>query len=347
MGTTFVSIHIYENNAIEDSFFKFSSFSDGWQTNVTDLSEIDFNTIFKNVKRISKTCDAPVLWFSVNDSDYMDFAFYVKGKLSAKYSFESKNLYGIPGLIGLGEGNKKRLSNILQAADIDERIALLEEYFGVCLLPFPECFATPEILKRERSDRLYLEYTKKNKAIMKAGASISAKIVAEYDGKLFANVFGEHETVKEHCFLYGYKDENDQLAPVRFCGGALEPITAEEFNTDRIPDQIKQDEFEIKFGGVCSVTFKDKSPEAYVGKTMNLPNGYFPFGFDSKERLVLCSERGIAVVNKNLEIIAKVSLKGDIDDMVDDYILTTTGGSFFAYLYEPNAKIRIYQLTDK
>ena len=103
----------------------------------------------------------------------------------------------------------------------------------------------------------------------------------------------------------------------------------------------------MKFGGVCSVTFTDKSPEAYVGKTMNLPSGYFPFGFDSKERLVLCSERGIAVVNKNLEIIAKVSLKGDIDDMVDDYILTTTGGSFYAYLYEPNAKIRIYQLTDK
>ena len=91
MGTTFVSIHIYENNAIEDSFFKFSSFSDGWQTSVTDLSEMDFNTIFKNVKRISKMCDAPVLWFSVNDSDYMDFAFYVKGKLSAKYSFESES----------------------------------------------------------------------------------------------------------------------------------------------------------------------------------------------------------------------------------------------------------------
>lgn len=347
MGTTFSSIHIYGNDAIEDSVLEFRSFSEGWQTCITDLSEIDFNTVLKNVKRISKTIDTPVLWFSVNDSDYFDFVFYVKGKQAAKYSFESKNLYGIPDLIGLAKGNKKRLSNILQAADIDERIALLEEYFGVCLLPFPECFGMPESLKRERSDRLYLEYTKKNKEIMKAGASIAANIIAEYDGKIFADVFGEHETVKEHCFLYGYKDENDQLTPVRFCGGALEPITIEEFYKDRIPNQRKQDKFEMKYGGICSVTFKDKAPVAYIGKTMNLPDGYFPFEFDSKERLILVSDRRIAIVNENLEIIAKVSLKGDIDDMVDDYILTTTGGSFFAYTYEPNAKIRIYQLTDK
>ena len=174
MGTTFSSIHIYVNNAIEDPFLEFRSFSDGWQTCITDLSEMDFNTVLKNVKRISKAIDAPVLWFFVNDSDYIDFVFYVKGKQAAKYAFESKNLYGIPGLIGLGEGNKKRLSNILQAADIDEKIAMLEEYFGVCLLPFPECFVTPEELKRERSDKIYLEYTKKNKEIMKAGSDEAA-----------------------------------------------------------------------------------------------------------------------------------------------------------------------------
>lgn len=347
MGTTFSSIHVYGKDVIEDASLKFRSFSDGWQTCITDLSEIDFNTVLKNVKRISKAIDAPVLWFFVNDSDYIDFVFYVKGKIAAKYSIESKNLYGIPDLIGLGEGNKKRLSNILQVADIDEKIALLEEYFGVCLLPFPECFETPEILKRERGDRLYLEYTKKNKEILKAGASIAANVVAEYDGKLFAYVFGEHETVKEHCFLYGFKDDNDQLTPVRFCGGALEPITIEEFNKDRIPNQRQQDKFEIKYGGIFSVTFKDKSPEAYIGKTMKLPDGYCPFEFDSKGRLILVSDRRIAIVNENLEIIAKVSIKGDVDDMVGDYILTTTGGSFFAYMYEPKAKIRIYHLTDK
>lgn len=344
MGTTFASIHVYGNDDIEDSSLEFRSFSDGWQTCITDLSD---NAGLKDAKRISKKTDAPVLWFFVNDSDYIDFEFFVKGKLAAKYSMTSKNLYGIPGLIGLGEGNKRRLSNILQVADADVKIALLEEYFGVCLLPFPECFAIPQVLKRERSDRLYLEYTKKNKEIMKAGASIAANIVAEYDGKLFANVFGEHETVKEHCFLYGYKEDNDDLEPVRFCGNELEPITFEEFNKNRIPNQRKQDKFEMKYGGICSVTFKDKAPVAYIGKTMNLPDGYFPFEFDSKERLILFSDRGIAVVNKDLEIIAKISLKGDVDDMVDDYILTTTGGSFFAYMYEPKAKIRIYHLTDK
>ena len=118
MGTTFSSIHVYGKDVVEDSSLKFRSFSDGWQTCITDLSEIDFNTVLKNVKRISKAIDTPVLWFFVNDSDYIDFVFYVKGKIAAKYSIESKNLYGIPDLIGLGEGNKKRLSNILQVADI-------------------------------------------------------------------------------------------------------------------------------------------------------------------------------------------------------------------------------------
>lgn len=347
MGTTFSSIHIYGNDAIEDSTLEFRSFSEGWQTCITDLSEIDFNTVLKNVKRISKAIDAPVLWFFVNDSDYIDFVFYVKGKIAAKYSFESKNLYSIPALIGLGEGNKRRLSNILQLADADLKIALLEEYFGVCLLPFPECLAIPQVLKRERSDRLYLEYIKKNKEILKAGASIAANVVAEYDGKLFADVFGEHETVKEHCFLYGYKEDNDDLEPVRFCGKGLEPITFEEFNKDRIPNKRNQDKFEINFGGICSVTFKDKAPEAYIGKTLNLPDGFFPFEFDLKGRLILFSDRRIAIVNKDLEIIAKVSLKGDVCDIVDDYILTTIGNSFFAYMYEPKAKIVIYQLTDK
>ena len=48
MGTTFSSIHVYGNDAIEDSSLKFRSFSDGWQTCITDLSEIDFNTVLKN-----------------------------------------------------------------------------------------------------------------------------------------------------------------------------------------------------------------------------------------------------------------------------------------------------------
>ena len=272
MGTSFVSIHIFDNKEFQTSYCKFRSFSDGWQTCITDFSDKDLEYSLKVAKLISKQTSSPVLYFYIFDSDYIYFEFLQNGKIVARYSDDefstNKNLYGIPTLLGYGDGYKKRLSKILNCDDADEKTGLLEEYFGVCLLPFSECLSDFVMLKRTKDDKLYNEFVEKEKAIYSKNASIVLELVAEYKGKIFWDYFGSF-TQKEHCYLFGYESERAELTPVRFCGEQLEAISEEEFNQNRILRNYVCEFCKIEYGITCYAIFNDSAPKQYANKKMN------------------------------------------------------------------------------
>ena len=60
--------------------------------------------------------------------------------------------------------------------------------------------------------------------------------------------------------------------------------------------------------------------------------------------LVIGTKR-TAKINKY--IVSKLSIKGDATDIVDNFLLTTSGTAFFYYGYDPASKIRIYEITKK
>lgn len=352
MGTSLSSIHIFGNSAPIDCGFSFSSFSPNWQTCVDDFSEKEPDYSYQAAKFISKHIDAPVLHFGVFDSEMIWFEVLCNGKVVSRYSDDefvtNKKLFDIPPLIGYGDGQKKRLSSLLSCSDIDLKIAMLEEYLGVCLLYLPEVSDKPEMLHRDRGDILYREYQESEKALTGKTAPLRLNPIAEYPGKIFLDFFGRNhlESIKPHCFLYGYAyDNSHNLTPVRFTGKELESFDISTFSQDRIRRVHEDPRFKMHYGTPCKVTFSDDCPPAYRGKTMTLPKGFYPESFTKNNELLLQGNHRIYVVDPTLKIIAKLSIKGDIADIVDDYILTTTGDSFCGYCFEPKAKIYIYEIV--
>ena len=210
MGTSLSSIHIFGDSAPIDFGFSFHSFSPNWQTCIDDFSEKADDYPYKAAKLISKRIDAPVLHFGVYDSEKIWFEFFLNGKVISRYSDDefvsNKKLFDIPSLIGYNNGQKKRLSSLLSCSDIDFKIAMLEEYLGVCLLYLPEISDNLEIFHRERSDTLYCKYQAEEKALTGKAAPIQLRLIAEYPGKLFWDFFGLNhiQSIKPHYFLYGY-----------------------------------------------------------------------------------------------------------------------------------------------
>lgn len=354
MGTSLSSIHVFSNVVPSDCGFSFRSFSSNWQTCVDDFSEEMPDYAYKAAKIISKHTDAPVFHFGVFDSEMIWMNVLRAGKVVSRYSDDefvsNKKLYDIPALIGYGDGQKKRLSSLLSCSDIDLKISMLEEFLGVCLLYQPDVSDDPGVFRRERSDTLYRGYQKEEKMLTGKAAPISLNLIAEYPGKLFWDFFGCNHLYmrKPHCFLYGYaNDDSHNLKPVRFTGKCLEKIDSITFSQDRIHWKYEDPRFKMHYGTLCKVTFSDDCPLAYRGKTMTLPNGFYPQDFTNTDELLLQGNHRIYVLDAALKIIAKLSIKGDIADIVDDHILTVTGDSFCGYCYEPKAKIYIYKLIRK
>ena len=75
MGTTFSSIHIYSSYEVND-YPNFYSFSAGWQTYMPQEEPEDPFAFRTLAKKISRTIDAPVLWFYIFDSELLLFEFY-------------------------------------------------------------------------------------------------------------------------------------------------------------------------------------------------------------------------------------------------------------------------------
>ena len=356
MGISLTGIHIYATEAPKVDGLSFSAFSPNWQTCVNDFSDHDFGYSCYKAKQISKQIDAAILYFGVLDSEKIWFEFFRKGKSVARYSDDfmpaNKKIYDIPALVGYEDGTKRRLSNILACADVELKISMLEEYFGVCLLYTPELLNETDMLRRNRGDAIYLDYQSQEKKLTGKAAPITVKVVNEYPGKLFTNEFRKHETVKPHFYLHGFTADFDVgpsyrvLTPVQFTGAELMKSDFDTFESERIPYQPLDPRFILDYKTLCRVTFSDECPEEYRGRTMVLPNGYYPVEFLPTGELLLVGNRRIYVIDPAFKIIAKLSISENVTDVVGNFILTTTGGSFYAYCYEPNARIRIYEVVD-
>ena len=353
MGLSLTSIHISGNALPKNCELCFSSFSDGWLTCTDEISDEEPKYAYKAAKAVSKCTDSPVLYFNVFDGDIIYFEFFLNGKSAARYSNEelvaNKKLYDIPSLAGYESGHKKRLSAILACSDVDLKISMLEEFFGVCLLYLPEFRDCPELLFRRRGDTLYCQYREEEKALTGKAAPYRAVLTEEYPGKLFFHDFGAEKTKKEHCFLYGYASEDRledrPLTPVYFAGPCLEAADPKAFREGRTPLQNRDSRFQMEYGTKTAVTFSAECPDSYVGKRMTLPAGFRPIGFLPTGVLILEGKNRIFLTDDTLKIIAELSIKGEIADITGDYVLTVSGDSFCGYAYERGAKIRIYRIT--
>ncbi|MBE6946502.1 MAG: hypothetical protein E7459_10535 [Ruminococcaceae bacterium] len=356
MGTSLSSIHIFGDRSPVGCGSSFRSYSPNWLTFVDDLSEKGPDHADLVARNISKQIDAPVLLFGVFDSEMIWFTFFRNGKMASRYTDEqfisNKRLYDIPAMVGYEEGYKKRLSTILTCADTERKIDMLEEFFGVCLRYFPELSEGAEMLHVQRGDVLYKAYWEEEKKLTGKVAPMALSLLAEYPGKLFTDYFGGFKTTKDHYFLYGYAAEGSTpnskaLTPVHFDGRSLTATDAETYAQGRIPCRYGDARFQYQYGTPCKVTFSDDCPPTFCGKTMTLPGGCFPLEFLPSGELLLVGQHRILVVDDTLKVVARLSIKGDVADVLDNYILTASGGSFYAYLYEPNAKIYIYEIIKK
>ena len=352
MGTTASCIHIYGDFPKENIPFAFKSFSHGWHTCVEDFSEKDPDYPYKVARFIATKIENPVVFFCVHDSEAIFFEVTKGRKIVARYSDDStesnKKIYDIPALLGCEECGKKRLSAIFSCADTDLKVSMLEEYLGLALLYFPE--AEESELAREKSDALYLKYAEEEKLLEGKKAPFKAELIREYKGKIFLSEFGSRAMLEEHYYLLGFSEERDrELWPVHFMGNELKAVdpSKETVRVGLERDRTNEKYFSAEYKTPMKVTFKDTCPEAYRGKTMAMSSGFYPIGFLSTGEIILISRNKVYVADSTLKIIAKLTVKGDIEELADDHILTVVGNSFFYYGYEPNAKVCIYKIEKK
>lgn len=353
MGTTLTSLHIYTDKPLVDCPLPFRSFSDHWLTCTAELGAMEPTDLWKIARNLSRQSDTAVLLFDVFDSESISFLLFRDGRAHSRYTDSglsaNKKLYDIPGLVGLGDGHKKRLSSILACPDTEHKVAMLEEYLGVCLLFVPELMNEPGMLRREQGDALYQEYRRAEKANSGKAEPYNLELLTKAPGKLFFDTFGTGHLhlMRPHCFLYGYtNDESHDLYPFRFTGTALLQISPEEFYETPTRDRYQNDpRFKIKYGYPDTVTFSADCPEAFRNKTLPLPGAYFPHEFTPTGELLLSGMHRICLMDNEGKIVFRHSIKGDVTDVLDNYLLTTTGDSFCGYCYQPNAAVHIYRLS--
>ncbi|MBE5765602.1 MAG: hypothetical protein E7335_00295 [Clostridiales bacterium] len=355
MGISLSGIHIFSSVSPADCPYVFLPFSEGWQTCTEDFSETSPQEMHGIAKRISKSIEAPVLLFGVADSDSVWFSLFLSGKTVARYSDSNPSgktgIGKIAELLGYPAGNR-RLSSILKCADAEKKIALLEEYFGVCLLYAPEFCNEPEILRRSRGDMFWQKYHSAEKSLTGKSAPFRLELVSEQPGKLFLRNLPKGDDpryFKPFCFLLGYETAaGAAFHPVRFTEGKLVPISTEEFYTDQIPHFRLDPRFNHTLTlDVHTVSFSKHCPPKYHGKKLALPAGFIAKEFLPSGELLLCSKNQICIVDTTLKIAARLPCKGEFAEFADGHVLTVTHGSFYAGKYDPKAKIRIYRLTKK
>lgn len=355
MGVTISSIHVYSKDEISLPDLKFVSFSQNWYTLIAEQDTLN-STL---AKKISKLLQMPVLWFSTLDSEGIAFCFCLGGKFVSQYSDffqQSKGIFSIPSLIGYEKGHKRRISHILSCSDFDQKISLLEEFFGVCLLLFPELLTTsPAEMNCVRGEAKYLEFNEEEKKLRGKNAPVKATLISKAHGKIFYQRFKQNIGYHRHRYFYfGYDTEasaysDGNLRPIHFLNGEFIPAAEEDMSVQLVSDSSEDESFRINYDyPKVIVDCTEKAPKRYANKSLVMPNGFFPLGFDNRERIFLYNiHGGIVVMDPDNKIISRFSVKG-IPFLLDgEYILTSDQGSFFAYLYEPNSYICIYRITDK
>jgi hypothetical protein len=356
MGTTLSSLHIYTTESIDASYGIFRSFSMGWQTLLPSKETKDFMTLQRVARKLSKHLFEPVVLFGMFDSDEIILEVYHSGKRIANistYDIErNKGVFNIPSLIGYPpSGHKRRLSNIISCSDAELLTELLEEYLGVKLLIFPdEIEETPELLRQIRGEEKYNAYQQEEMKLRGKNANVQVKLLQTIPGKLFRNRFFDTSLLSPGYFMFGFDSPESQLykgnlRAVRFNQGRLDPV--EESSIPRISFTDQTYEIYKLTGSYPQIRFllSDSSPLPYRGKQLNLPQGYFPFDFNSRGQLLISNfKNGLMVMDSDGKVIAKCSIKGSTDALSDDYILTSGSTSHYAYDYSPGEFVRIYHL---
>ena len=354
MGLTLCSVHILSDEMPRIPGADFESFSNGWYT-CKNLGS--FEDDYKLARKISKITDKPVLFFFVYDSDIVSFSFLINGRKIVDFSTEStsspKGISKIPEIVGDDQkGSKRKISTLLQCADNERLISLLEEYFGLNLLFNSNDRLESADCKMEKGDRLYLEYLEDYKKICGKNAAIRAEMIKEYHGKIFMSQFGSEKYCPQFYYLFGYDTpENHKLHPVLFSGNELEPCDLKESDYN---DCISYRE-EMKLAGVSdkfdpnserySLHFDSNAPGIFQGREIVCPRGYYFFAFDDRNHILLTdNKRSFLILDCNGETVARCSVKGTPIAFRDGFILTEGPGSEFAYEYSPTDYVRIYRL---
>lgn len=360
MGTFASTIHVYTRESIPTSLGSFRCFSDGWQTMLpVEKAIIDFESDKKLARKLSKELPYPILYFWEYDSDEFGFVLFCSGKQVTIFGTdpytEAKGLFKLPEYIGYPEGNKRRLSRILSCADMEYSIAMLEEYFGVCLEVFFDLLDMPQDLIRTRSDEKYRAYLEEERRFTGKDAGIYVELTEEVFGKLEDNpVFGDFSRPKQHIFylaqFHTLAERCSPLPAVEFRHGKLMPADGSVIQKAKIKE-YDDPRFHVEFYPRTTVTFSDLSPAPYRSKCFTaLPRGYYPYDFDESDHLILQNERGdIAFMNSNGELIAKCRIKGCLMDYRDGFFLTDKDGCFdpHGWGFDPEGVLRIYRIVER
>ena len=354
MGLSLTSIHIYSDSVPADCGFNFRSFSENWFTCIDPLPCEEMKNTYSAARKLSKKTSATVLWFYLFDSDMIWMTFFKDGKTAASYTNDGftpgKKLFSIPALVGYEDGNKKRISNILACPDVLLKIEMLEEFFGVDLLFEPYLLETDQNLSRTRGDTLYKQYIQEEKPQSHRKPLMALKCIVKFPGKLYDHYFEGRWPSEKHYFLLQTKQEDGSApyVPVRFTGAGFEPCDPNHFENSAPPRFNNDPRFRIAFSadngrGKVHVEFTDQAPALFQGKAFPLPAGYFPADFLPTGEFLLSGHNRLAVVNSEKAVLANPTFKGELVDILDGHIVTTTGHSFY-YGDEPGAMIYIYQL---
>ena len=362
MAISYGSVNVYTNESIKLDDYSFMSFSENWQTLIafapkknsecTITKMADPYETQKAARKISKIYDLPVLWFYQFDEDVNAFILYVNGRQLA--SFDSSNpegkkkIFSIPQMVGYDEGGKRRLSTILDCSSIDLQTEMLEEYFGVCLLPFPEEIEeNPKSITRYRGDGAYKKYREAMKKLTGKNASIKLKLCENFKGDLAP--YESNKGIIHHYYIYRTENEvSAKRVPAHFINGKVEFISEDDLKSaEKTSDIIQYIGDSPHYNDYCedSISFKQSAPPAYANRVLTSPAGYHALGFDSKGRLLMtnANDTCVAIMDENLRMIAKHSVKGCIIDQDGDYILSLRAG---LGIYAAFPEIYIYKLYE-
>jgi hypothetical protein len=324
MGTTLGSIHILTKDLPDKLMHSIGTgaayrLSEEWVT-ILDQSFRE-QWLEPIAQRISKSVDKPVLSFSLFDDDLIELIFAKQGRSVASYRMtygEPDTTRGLRSFVGFMKqhtDDAKRLRRIFDCSDIDRKIAMLEEFFGIALRLDEEMLkdATHSFVIT-RGSMLYEEYSQEQKKIEKIRNRTKANLVYENDAK---TVDDRSHSTWLSCYrnlLSIYDSHNAQ--PMVLENDTMFPL----FESD----ELRFDCFNpiSIFASATRVVVQTNSCYLYMrdgslDDIISLPNGYNRILCILDEDSLLCEttypfeERGIARVGFDGEVRWKTTF--DID----------------------------------
>ncbi|MCL2672750.1 MAG: hypothetical protein FWF10_12100 [Clostridiales bacterium] len=167
MGMTFGIFHVYKghidqvNAAFEGKHIVVQASAE-W---ITVADEFEGDESIKAARSLSKQIPKPVLHFFYFDDDIISMELFQNGKTMAAcgmdYSgqMQMRKIGMFVSLLDLEASQEKRLRTILHCENLDLKVALLEELFGVTLYIDVEQLREEGIsCAKGRDDKKYLEY---------------------------------------------------------------------------------------------------------------------------------------------------------------------------------------------